>query len=639
MAIVEMSKLKLVALSADKEKILNELFKTRCVELKKTINIDGTACNFCEEKYDSLQVLYEKISNSIEVVQNAVGRVEKEDFLDLSAEEFLNGNFDCKKTLEQIELLQKEISNLKRENEKIVTRRATYEPYLCLSEKFSEFKSTKHVDIYIGILPEGNSERLPEVLKDCPLTVVEVCGDEGRVLKVVCHKSESVVVSRGLAEVGFSKCPFDFEKTSKALVSECQNEIIRNNNKISACEKSLKGFASSIKSLKLSLDHTKFCMEKLDAENLVRSTKKTFVLEGYLPKEKIGFVDKSLDKLGVCMEKDFSEIPKNETPSTLLKNNKIVRNFEFVTNMYSSPNYRELDPNGFLTFFFSLFFGFVMADIGYGLVLVLFGTFVGAMQKRENSFKKLCGVLAVGGVFAIIFGILFGSMFGVENEVWSIVPPRIMPNPTKDVIAMLGICLGAGAVQIMVSLALKAILLIRRKQMAEAIFSALVWEGFFVGMGIVALNFAGLIEGMEMIGICVAGASVLISVVGLVATQKGINRLTKSFGAVYGIINIFSDILSYARLFGLMLSGAIIAGIVNQLAVPFFDNIATYLVGVAILLIGHGFNLSMGCLSAYIHVARLQYVEFFSRFYEGEGELFKPFGSEFSYVNITGNNK
>lgn len=638
MAIVEMSKLKLVALSTDKEKILNGLFRTRCVELKKTTNIDGTACNFSEGKYDSLQSLYDQIAKSIEVVQDAVGKIDEET-LELTADEFVNGNFYCGKTLEQINELQKEIAFLKRENEKIATRKATYEPYLCLNEKFSDFKSTKHVDIYVGLLPEGNSEKLPEVLKDCPLTVVEVCGNEGRVLKVCCHKSESVVVSRSLAEIGFSKCPFDYDKSSKTLVAECQNEIIRNNNKIRACEEKLKGFSASLNSLKLSHDHTKFCMEKLDAENLVRSTKQTFVLEGYLPKNKVSYVDRQLDKLGICMEKEFSEIPKNEMPSTLLKNNKIVSNFEFVTNMYSSPNYRELDPNGLLTFFFSLFFGFVVADIGYGLVLVLFGTFVGAMQKKETSFKKLCGVLATGGVFAIIFGILFGSMFGVGSDVWSIVPPRIMPNPTKDVIAMLGICLGAGAVQIMVSLLLKAILLIKRKQVAEAIFSALVWEGFFVGIGLVALDMAGLVEGVKIIGLYVAIASVVISVVGLVATQKGINRLTKSFGAVYGIINIFSDILSYARLFGLMLSGAIIASIVNQLAVPFFDSVATYVVGAIILLIGHGFNLSMGCLSAYIHVARLQYVEFFSRFYEGEGELFEPFGSGFSYVNITGNNE
>ena len=637
MAIVEMSKLKIVALSCDKDKILNELFKTRCVELKKTANIDGTACNFCEEEYENLQALHNKIVNTIDLLESLDGT--KYEPIDLTAEQFAKqGKFNCKKILEQIDKLQKEMATLKRENEKIATRRATYEPYLCLSEKFADFRNTKHVEMYVGILPEGNIDKLDEALKDCPLTIVEVCDDEGRVLKVCCHKTESILVARRLAEIGFSRCPFDYDKTSKTLVSECQNEIARNNNRINACEKELKDFCKELPRLRLSADHIKFCLEKLNAENLVRSTKKTFVLEAYIPKDKIDLVDKSLAKSKICMEREFLEVPKNEMPATLLKNNKLVKNFEFVTNMYSSPNYRELDPNGILTFFFSLFFGFVVADIGYGLVLVILGTFVGAMQKRGSSFKQLCGVLATGGVFAILFGVMFGTMFGVGNDTWDIVPPSIMPNPTKDVIAMLGICLGAGAVQIMVSLVLKAVLLIKRKQYADAIFSAFVWEGFFVGLGLVVLDMAGLVLGTKMVGMYLAIGSVATSVVGLTITQKGMNRLTKSFGAVYGIINIFSDILSYARLFGLMLSGAIISGIVNQLATPFFENIATYLVGVIILAFGHGFNLAMGCLSAYIHVARLQYVEFFSRFYEGEGELFVPFGSGFSYVNITGNN-
>lgn len=639
MAIVEMSKLKLVALSRDKQIVLNELFKMRCVELKKTTNIDGTACNFCEEDYENKQTLHDKIVQSIKIVEDAVGKSVDEAPIDLSADDFVSEKFDCGKTIQQICSLRDEILSIRRENEKIATRRATYEPYLCLSEKFSDFKSTKHVEMYVGLLPEGNSEKLPAALKDCPLTIVEVCGDDGRVIKVCSHVSESVVVRKILAELGFSKCPFTFDQTSKSLVAQCQNEIIKNKNKITACEKKLKDFSSKIKDLKLAADHTKFCMEKLDADNLFCSTKSTFVLEAYLPKNKIDYVDKCLSKLDICMEKEFLEISKNEMPATLLKNNKIVSNFEFVTNMYSSPNYRELDPNGLLTFFFSLFFGFVVADMGYGFVLVLFGTFAAAMQKRESSFKKLCGVLAAGGVFAIVFGALFGSMFGVGHETWSIVPTSIMPNPTKDVIAMLGICLGAGAVQIMVSLVLKAILLFKRKQFSQAIFSALVWEGFFVGVGLVVCDVAGLLSGVKTAGMIVAVASVALSVVGLALTERGINRLTKSFGAVYGIINIFSDILSYARLFGLMLSGAIIASIVNQLAVPFFESAATCVLGAIILLIGHSFNLSMGCLSAYIHVARLQYVEFFSRFYEGEGELFEPFGSGFSYINITGNNE
>ena len=148
------------------------------------------------------------------------------------------------------------------------------------------------------------------------------------------------------------------------------------------------------------------------------------------------------------------------------------------------------------------------------------------------------------------------------------------------------------------------------------------------------LEFAGVYKGLGTVGIIVAVVSLLTSVIGTACVNKGIERFTKAFGSLYGIINLLSDILSYARLFGLMLSGAIIGSIVNDLAAGFLTNPVTFIVGVIILAIGHSFNLAMGALGGYIHVARLQYIEFFSRFYEGEGEVFVPFGSNFSYINL-----
>ena len=275
-----------------------------------------------------------------------------------------------------------------------------------------------------------------------------------------------------------------------------------------------------------------------------------------------------------------------------------------------------------------------MADIGYGLCLIAFGFLMALKQKRQTGFKKLMNVIAIGGLFTVIFGVLFGSFFGVSHETWKFVPPAVLPNPVDSVITLLVACLAAGVVQIMVSFVLKGILLIKRKQVATAIFTAFVWDFFFVGLALFVLDFAGITKGLGTIGIIVALASVAISVIGTAIISKGFERFTKAFGALYGIINLFSDILSYARLFGLMLSGAIIGSIVNDLASGFLSSPTTFIVGVIILGIGHSFNLSMGALGGYIHVARLQYIEFFSRFYEGEGELFVPFGTDFSYVNL-----
>ena len=137
-----------------------------------------------------------------------------------------------------------------------------------------------------------------------------------------------------------------------------------------------------------------------------------------------------------------------------------------------------------------------------------------------------------------------------------------------------------------------------------------------------------------LVGIIVACSGVGISVIGNLFINKGFERVSKSFGSLYSILNLFSDLLSYTRLFGLMLSGVIIATIVNQLAGGFYTSVWKIPFGLLISFIGHAFNISMGALGAYIHDARLQYIEFFSRFYEGEGELFTPFGSKFSYINL-----
>ena len=219
--------------------------------------------------------------------------------------------------------------------------------------------------------------------------------------------------------------------------------------------------------------------------------------------------------------------------------------------MYSAPKYGELDPNGILALFFSIFFGFIMADIGYGLVLVVFGLILALKQKKKTGPKQLWTVIAIGGLFSVLFGIGFGSFFGLSHENFWLVPQAIIPNPVDNVMTLLIACLGAGIVQIMVSFILQGILLIRRKKVFDVICFAFSWDFFFVGLILFALDFMGITSGLTMVGIIIALSSVAICLIGQIVKNKGFNKFTKSFGALYGIINMFSDILSYARLFGL----------------------------------------------------------------------------------------
>lgn len=261
--------------------------------------------------------------------------------------------------------------------------------------------------------------------------------------------------------------------------------------------------------------------------------------------------------------------------------------------------------------------------------------------------SRLAGAFAFGGIFAVLIGALFNSFFGV-----GILPYTVMPNPQDgrcsfigiEVPSVLVIALVVGIVHLCVGYVCKAVQCFMRKQIVDGIFDGIAWAVFSIGT---AVAIVGLVEFrkypeinlsfLATIGGVTAGVSLAIAVLAAARNGKGFTRFTKSFGAAYGVINYASDILSYARLYGLMLSGAVVAQIISNAAIDFFASGNVLLIALAIVLLvaGHAFNLVMNLLGAYIHDARLQYVEFYGRFFEGEGELFTPLGSQLKYVNVT----
>jgi V/A-type H+-transporting ATPase subunit I len=272
-----------------------------------------------------------------------------------------------------------------------------------------------------------------------------------------------------------------------------------------------------------------------------------------------------------------------------------------------------------------------------------------AHKQKGTGMGKLCGVFAFGGIFAILWGFLFNSLFGI-----AVLPFTVMPDAQSDfcsfmgvtVPSMLVIALIIGIVQLGAGYVCRAVQAFRRKQIIDGIFDGLVWAFFSLG---VLLAVIGLVSDLKIgtlvisnlttvakIGGITAGASLAIAVLTAGRKEKFLGKFTKGFGAAYGVINYASDILSYARLYGLMLSGVVIAQIISQYAIQFITggNVAFAILGVILMVVGHVFNIAMSLLGAYIHDARLQYVEFYGRFYEGEGELFTPLGSEHKYVTI-----
>ena len=643
MAIVEMTKLKLYGASADKQKVLDSLFESRLVQLKDVEDIDNTSVFFNDQKYSDLDQQRAKLEKAIFLIEEKIDALAKkkkeklDPIVDVTINEFqaiINQKSKLDIVMGELDELLNVQSDIKKERTNLENKIAQLKPYISVKEKFTDFKNTKFTTIMLGMLSNNALKELDLFLVDHPLTTYEVSGSEGNIIKVFSHVTDSAAATKKLNELGFIKANFDIDSTAEEEIAKCEQLLKQLEKQEVELSNKFCEYKKYLSDLKIMHDYLRFCMEKEDAENKFRCTSQAFVLEGYLAKDKQEKLAKRLNNTSDSIEFEFVDLDKDEIPPTITKNNRVVSQFEFVTNMYSAPHYRELDPNFWLSLFFSIFFGFVMADIGYGLCLVAIGFIMALRQKRETGFKKLMNVVGIGGLFTILFGFMFGSFFGMGHETLSYIPVSIMPDPVNDAITLLIMCLAAGVVQIMVSFVLKGILLIKRKRIFEAITTAFAWDLFFVGVLLFVLEFTNIYVGLGMVGIIIAAGSVLLSVIGAAVINKGAERFTKAFGSLYGIINLLSDILSYARLFGLMLSGAIIASIFNDLAAGFLNSPITFIFGALILVIGHAFNVAMGALGGYIHVARLQYIEFFSRFYEGEGEIFVPFGTKFSYINL-----
>lgn len=667
MSVVEMSKIKLMGLTSYKEKILNALYKTGCVELSETEEFSDTFRVGFSKDVENLSAKYDALSRVIDFYTDIIEKSKKEPFYPknyplyknffVSYEDFIRSYEKENVVLEIVKETEKfydEMASFKTERARINNINSLLEPYLPLSDKFSDFKDTAKTKVFFGTIKKEDSLNLSIGTENLTTAEINILTDGNLVVVLaVCHISESEELTAFLSENGFVPCQFDGDFTAEQMYNDNISELQKYSEREDEIRRLICERVSNLKYLKILYDYYGFMLERTKESESFSFTESTFILEGFVPTESIEKVKQALHLVSDAVFIEVSKPNKDEVVPTLLKNNFAVRQTEFITDMYSTPNYREKDPNKVVFFFFMLFMGVIMADIGYGFIMIAIGVFLASRIKVDNGTRRLWYNIAMGGVFAIIFGILFNSLFGV-----AILPFNILPSPVPSEGGQTGLmtillgCLALGVLQIAVGYFMKAVNLFKSGDVVGGIFDGLCWVLFFIGFVFASFNFlvnylmpdafAKMNEDvktffsiMQMPGLIVTLGSLFFAAVTSGRKEKGFGKLTKGFGTVYGLINIFSDILSYARLFGLMLSGMIIAKTFNDIGIGLFANGAIgYVFGSVIILIGHAFNLAMGVLGAYIHDSRLQYIEFFGKFYTGEGSKFTPIGSNLKFVNV-----
>ncbi len=667
MAISEMRKLHLVAMANEKDALLNALGGTRSVEITnhsdveyaRALEIDAEGL---KEELISFETALEALSLQVESQDKETGvkSAELKDGFDVTYSEFMS----AEEKGEEMRALVKTINGLideknRLKNELVKAKRALDAAtiYGELTLPFSYFTDTAKTRVRLGTVASGVREACLTALLETELCVAKILvnDNENALLFVATHKSEGTVTDGILSSFGFSEHAYPQDISGAALCENLRAEIVELERLINENGQAVYALKANLRPLKIYCDYLAFTLEKRLLSEKMRGTDKTFLLEAFVPKTAEEFVRDTILNTSKSAYIEFTDPLDTDEPPTLLKNNPVVESFESITNIYSPPNYREFDPNAVMSFFYSLFMGFIIGDWGYGVLMLLGFALWYKGLKRPTGLSRLAGAFACGGIFAIVWGMLFNSFFGA-----AILPKTVMPNPQSgrclfvgiEVPSVLFFAMLVGVIHLCVAYLCKAAQCFFRKEISDGILDGIIWAVFSIGVIVLFLGLAEFSPAIDpdypltfnmpilrTVGGIIAGGSLLIAVVTAGRKEKFIGKFTKGFGSLYGIINYVSDILSYARLYGLMLSGAVIAGIISTYGVQFMvsGNILMAVLGVVILLAGHAFNLVMNLLGAYIHDARLQYVEFYGKFYEGEGELFSPLGSNRKYVYLLPN--
>ena len=379
----------------------------------------------------------------------------------------------------------------------------------------------------------------------------------------------------------------------------------------------------------------------------------TFVLTGYIPKKDSESIKKLLfEKYDA--EVELEDADGDDVP-VKISNNKFTEPVEGVLLSYSAPNRKELDPTAIMAIFYYVFFGLMFSDAGYGLVMALAcGVVVKKFKNMSEGLMKSIKMFFWCGVSTFIWGLLFGSFFGdavsvISNTFFGSAPPNIpgITTPlwfsaTEDPTKLLMFSFLLGIIHLFTGLTLQAVNYIRSGKFIYAIYDDLSWILLVTGATLALLS-TEMLAGMAGFRL----PSVFLSIGGVIAlvgaviilfcsarNKNPVKRLVKGAYNLYGVTSYLSDILSYSRLLALGLATGVVAQVFNQLGSMFGGGVVGVILFTLVFLIGHSLNIGINALGAYVHTNRLQFVEFFGKFYEGGGREFAPYEAKTKYYNI-----
>ena len=642
MAILKMKKLRICGVSEEQTQLIRQLQLLGSVEIGAPCALTDTQgvqvfCAGDGKSADALLRTSARLTSALETLKHYetkkgglfAARPEKT-IGELFSDEAYAAALD---TAQAVLDAQDARSRLAAEKSRLTAVRESFVPWQQLPLPL-ETLGTQHTRILLGIVPaqtdlEALRAKVFEAADEVQLEQISA-DQQSLYLLVFVHKCAAEAVGAALREAGFALTTFDGVQGTAA------ENIRRTDEAIAACEQQdaeklaeLTALAEQKSALQLAFDRCTQEISKAQAADRLVHSEKTFCLGGWVPCEDVGKLEALLS--GFCCAWELTDPAPEEYPDVpvKLKNNKLTWPLNMVTEMYSLPAYDGVDPNPLMAPFFILFYGIMMADMGYGLLMILASIIITKKSRPKGTSGQMFGLMFSCGISTFLMGALTGGFFGdFLPQLVGIIDPdttfKALPSlftPLDDTITILIGAMALGFVQIVTGMAISFVEKIKKGQIMDAIWEELTWWIVFAGIACMALGVTNIVlyVGLGMV------------VVGSGWSAKGFGKVTAIFGSVYNhVTGYFGDILSYSRLMTLMLAGSVIASVFNTLgAIP--GNVVIFLI---VSMLGNGLNFALNLLSCYVHDLRLQCLEYFGKFYKDGGRPFKPLAINTKYVDI-----
>ena len=642
MAILKMKKLRICGVSEEQTQLIRQLQLLGSVEIGAPCALTDTQgvqvfCAGDGKSADALLRTSARLTSALETLKHYetkkgglfAARPEKT-IGELFSDEAYAAALD---TAQAVLDAQDARSRLAAEKSRLTAVRESFVPWQQLPLPL-ETLGTQHTRILLGTVPaqtdlEALRAKVFEAADEVQLEQISA-DQQSLYLLVFVHKCAAEAVGAALREAGFALTTFDGVQGTAA------ENIRRTDEAIAACEQQdaeklaeLTALAEQKPALQLAFDRCTQEISKAQAADRLVHSEKTFCLGGWVPCEDVGKLEALLS--GFCCAWELTDPAPEEYPDVpvKLKNNKLTWPLNMVTEMYSLPAYDGVDPNPLMAPFFILFYGIMMADMGYGLLMILASIIITKKSRPKGTSGQMFGLMFSCGISTFLMGALTGGFFGdFLPQLVGIIDPdttfKALPSlftPLDDTITILIGAMALGFVQIVTGMAISFVEKIKKGQIMDAIWEELTWWIVFAGIACMALGVTNIVlyVGLAMV------------VVGSGWSAKGFGKVTAIFGSVYNhVTGYFGDILSYSRLMTLMLAGSVIASVFNTLgAIP--GNVVIFLI---ISTLGNGLNFALNLLSCYVHDLRLQCLEYFGKFYQDGGKPFEPLAINTKYVDI-----